>query len=117
MMSHAKKVAVTGGSVDRAAEAAHDLITVGAQFLAACDTLRPLAERLAQLEAEHRAALTAAGHSCACVPVRSAATDVALAALEPLRPYTPFASQEVGEQAARRLATPCACIRTDDAED
>jgi hypothetical protein len=97
-------------AADRAAEAAHELRSVGEQVIAVCETLRPLTERLAALEAQHRAAMTAAGMSCHCVPARSAATDVILAACEPLRPYVRFTSQGGGERAARYLTQPCACV-------
>jgi hypothetical protein len=99
---------------ERALVAAADLAEIGAAFVAAVEELRPLAERLARLEAEHRAALNQA-HIAGCPrrPARELATDCLLAAVQPLRPYVQLVTTESGRLSAQRLTEPCHCFRND----
>ena len=105
--------ALTTEEAQRAQELAQDLTEAGAEWVTLCGSLRPLAARLARLEAAHRATANLAGCNCVRPGARQDAAEVIMAAVAALQPHTPFASQEAGEQAARRLTSPCACTRTD----
>jgi hypothetical protein len=104
--------ATTQNDLERAHALEQDLAEAGAEWVTLCESIRPLAARLARLEAAHRATANLAGCTCVRPGARQDATEVLMAAVAALQPHTPFASQEAGEQAALRLTSPCACTRT-----
>lgn len=68
------------------------------------EQLAPLVAELVQVDKRRAAARAASGEPYAIHPPAAAlATEVILAALEPLRPHVQFVCRESGEQARRRL--------------
>lgn len=89
----------------RAESLARDLRARAAVFVDLMREAGAVAAEIADLEAEHRAALQAAGiMHCRRRQVRELAAEVVNGYLSPLRPFVPFVTAESAARAAEELA-------------
>lgn len=91
---------------------AEQLRTTARAYSAALAAVEPLAKRLADLEAQLRAAKHQAGvyDDAILPPTRELAADVALGHLQALRPFVSFVSKEALTRADRALMRPAAAM-------
>lgn len=106
--------ATTDRHAERALVTAQEIRLLAVEFIGAMQDAGRLAAALADAEARHRAALSAAGvPHCHRPPARELAAEIALGYLEPLSPYVSMVTASSRDRAAATLTSmPCATLPT-----